>query len=252
MSHLLPRKRKRNNNLNNLNSLEELRNWWDADTERGDSSRPHHVNVKKIKPKSENQSTYIEAMTNSDVILCSGPAGSGKTAVAVGFACQYLMENKVEKIVIARPTIESGRGLGHLPGTYTAKIQPYLVPVLEEMGKYFSKEVLHGFRHNNTIELCPLEYMRGRNFHNSFMILDEAQNATMNQIKMFMTRIGRHSKAVLNGDPAQCDLDQYMKGGFDTCMTKLEGLEGISVCRLEGSDIVRNDIIARILNRLGE
>jgi phosphate starvation-inducible PhoH-like protein len=251
-SHLLPRKRKRNNNLNNLNSLEDLRNWWDSDTERGDPSRSHHVNVKKIKPKSENQSTYIEAMTNSDVILCSGPAGSGKTAVAVGFACQYLMENKVEKIVIARPTIESGRGLGHLPGTYTAKIQPYLVPVLEEMNKYFSKEVLHGFRHNNTIELCPLEYMRGRNFHNSFMILDEAQNATMNQIKMFITRIGRHSKAVLNGDPAQCDLDQYMKGGFDTCMTKLEGLEGISVCRLEGSDIVRNDIIARILSRLGE
>ena len=113
----MPRKRKRNNNLNNLNSLEELRNWWDADTEGGDSSRHRQSHIKKIKAKSENQSTYIEAMTNSDVILCSGPAGSGKTAVAVGFACQYLMENKVEKIVIARPTIESGRGLGHLPGT---------------------------------------------------------------------------------------------------------------------------------------
>ena len=233
MSHLLRRKKK-NHNVTDPNSL------------------PQHIHTKKLKPKTVNQDRYIKAISGSDVVLCSGPAGSGKTAVAVGIACQYLIENQVEKIVIARPTIESGRGLGHLPGTYTAKIQPYLVPVLEEMGKYFSRELLHGFRHNNTIELCPLEYMRGRNFHNSFMILDEAQNATMNQIKMFLTRIGRNSKALLNGDLAQCDLEHNLKGGFETCMNKLEGLEGISVCRLEGSDIVRNDIIARILSRLGE
>ena len=205
-----------------------------------------------LRPKSTNQCTYIKAIHQSDVVFCSGPAGSGKTAIAVGLACQYLIENKVDKIVITRPTIEAGRGLGHLPGTYTAKIQPYLVPVLEEMSKYLDPEALRAFRNTNMIELCPLEYMRGRNFHESFMILDEAQNATFDQIKMFITRIGKNSKAILNGDPAQTDLYADMKGGLNKCINKLVGIEGISICKLEGADIVRNDIIAKILNRLND
>ena len=162
------------------------------------------------------------------------------------------IEKRVEKIVIARPTIESGRGLGHLQGTYTAKIQPYLIPVLEEMNKYLTPEVIRLLRNSNTIELCPLEFMRGRNFHHSFMILDEAQNATFEQIKMFITRMGKESKAILNGDPAQSDLYESQRGGFDFCMDRLTDVEGIAVCQLEGNDIVRNDIIARILNKLSE
>ena len=205
-----------------------------------------------LKPKSTNQRIYVDSIHKSDITFCSGPAGSGKTAIAVGLACQYLINKQVEKIVIARPTIESGRGLGHLPGTYTAKIQPYLIPVLEEMSKYLDAETLRIFRHSNIIELCPLEYMRGRNFHGSFMILDEAQNATFEQIKMFLTRIGRNSKAVVNGDLAQTDLYADMRGGLNTCMNKLGGLEGVSICRLEGTDIVRNDIIVKILNRLND
>ena len=203
-----------------------------------------------LQPKSPNQSQYLKSIHRSDVVFCSGPAGSGKTAIAVGMACQYLLTKQVEKIVVARPTIESGRGLGHLPGTYTAKIQPYLIPVLEEMSKYLSSEALRVFRNSNTIELCPLEYMRGRNFHDTFMILDEAQNATFDQIKMFLTRIGRNSKAIINGDPQQTDLYDSMKGGFEKCINKLDGLDGVSICSLEGTDIVRNDIIAQILNRL--
>ena len=206
----------------------------------------------QLKPKSPNQLEYLKSLYKSDVVLCAGPAGSGKTAIAVACACQFLVEKKVEKIVIARPTIESGRGLGHLPGTYTAKIQPYLIPVLEEINKYLSPESVRLLRNSLTIELCPLEYMRGRNFHNSFMLLDEAQNATYDQIKMFITRMGKGSKAILNGDPAQCDLYDNQKGGFDFCMKKLIDVEGISVCQLEGKDIVRNDIIARILNKLNE
>ena len=205
-----------------------------------------------LKPKSANQRVYVNSIHKSDIIFCSGPAGSGKTAIAVGLACQYLINKQVDKIVIARPTVESGRGLGHLPGTYSAKIQPYLIPVLEEMSKYLDAETLRIFRHSNIIELCPLEYMRGRNFHGSFMILDEAQNATFDQIKMFLTRIGRSSKAVVNGDLAQTDLCANMRGGLNTCMNKLEGLEGVSICRLEGADIVRNDIIVKILNRLND
>ena len=205
-----------------------------------------------LKPKSTNQRIYIDSIHKSDIIFCSGPAGSGKTAIAVGLACQYLINKQVDKIVIARPTVESGRGLGHLPGTYSAKIQPYLIPVLEEMSKYLDAETLRQFRHSNIIELCPLEYMRGRNFHGSFMILDEAQNATFEQIKMFLTRIGRNSKAVVNGDLAQTDLYADTRGGLNTCMNKLGGLEGVSICRLEGTDIVRNDIIVKILNRLND
>ena len=205
-----------------------------------------------LKPKSTNQRVYVNSIHKSDIIFCSGPAGSGKTAIAVGLACQYLINKQVDKIVIARPTVESGRGLGHLPGTYSAKIQPYLIPVLEEMSKYLDAETLRIFRHSNIIELCPLEYMRGRNFHGSFMILDEAQNATFEQIKMFLTRIGRNSKAVVNGDLAQTDLPTDMRGGLNTCMTKLDELDGVSICKLEGTDIVRNDIIVKILNRLND
>lgn len=205
-----------------------------------------------LQPKSPNQSQYLKSIHRSDVVFCSGPAGSGKTAIAVGVACQYLLTKQIEKIVVARPTIESGRGLGHLPGTYTAKIQPYLIPILEEMSKYLSPEALRVFRNSNIVELCPLEYMRGRNFHDSFMILDEAQNATFDQIKMFLTRIGRNSKAIINGDPKQTDLYANMKGGFEKCIDRLEGIDGISICNLEGMDIVRNDIIAKILNRLND
>ena len=118
------------------------------------------------------------------------------------------------------------------------------------MSKDLTPEVIRLLRHSNTIELCPLEYMRGRNFHHSFMILDEAQNATFEQIKMFITRMGKGSKAILNGDPTQCDLYGGQKGGFSSCMEKLTGVEGVAVCTLEGKDIIRNDIIGRILSQL--
>jgi phosphate starvation-inducible PhoH-like protein len=206
----------------------------------------------QLKPKTVNQSKYLQSIDTADVVFCAGPAGSGKTAIAVACACQYLIEKRVEKIVIARPTVESGRGLGHLPGTYTAKIQPYLIPILEEMHKYLTPEAIRLLRNSNAIELCPLEYMRGRNFHHSFMILDEAQNATFEQIKMFITRMGKESKAILNGDPAQSDLYNNQRGGFSFCMDRLNDVEGIAVCKLEGDDIVRNDIIARILDKLIE
>lgn len=202
---------------------------------------------KVLKPKSKNQAEYLRCMCESDVTFCSGPAGSGKTALAVGLASQYLLEGKVEKIIITRPVVESGRGLGFLPGTLTEKILPYLIPVIEEMKLYLGTETFNQSRGQNIIELCPLEYMRGRNFHNAFMILDEAQNATFEQIKMFLTRIGLGSKAVINGDITQTDLDDRCEGGLDDCMTKLTQVDGVSICKLFGSDIVRNKIIADIL-----
>ena len=204
---------------------------------------------KSLKAKTENQQIYIDEMEDADVTLCAGPAGSGKTSVAVGLACQYLLEERVKKIIITRPVVESGRGLGHLPGTLVEKINPYLVPIIEEMNMYLTPTRVDMLRDNGTIELCPLEYMRGRNFHECFMILDEAQNATFEQIKMFMTRIGRKSKAVINGDLKQSDLGNA-SGGLERCMDTLELVEGVAICELDYSDIISSDVVARILKQL--
>jgi phosphate starvation-inducible PhoH-like protein len=212
--------------------------------------QPIRPSRKTLKAKTENQAEYIRSMVESDVTFCSGPAGSGKTAVAVGLACEYLLEDKIEKIVITRPVVESGRGIGFLPGSLTEKVHPYMVPIIEEMKLYLGMETYNSMRTTNTIEICPLEYMRGRNFHGTFMILDEAQNATFEQIKMFLTRIGIGSKAVINGDLDQTDLRGDAYGGLSVCMDKLNNLKGLSICKLDNSDIVRNDIISRILVRL--
>lgn len=207
-------------------------------------------NRKILKPKSVNQENYIISMVENDVTVCTGPAGSGKSSVAVGLACGWLLENKIEKIIITRPTVENGRGLGYLPGNKDEKIHPYLVPILEEMEQYLGKMTLTKYREAGIIEMCPLEYMRGRNFHNSFMILDEAQNATYEQIKMFLTRIGMNSTAVIEGDPQQSDLPYNMRGAIMDIKEKLFGLQGVGVCELQATDIVRNPIIGRILERL--
>lgn len=206
---------------------------------------------KVLRPKTRNQESYMGEIHKSDVTFCSGPAGSGKTSVSVGMACEYLIEKKVDKIIITRPVVESGRGLGHLPGTLVEKINPYLIPILEEMNNYLTKNTVETYRNRNIIELCPLEYMRGRNFHNCFMILDEAQNATFEQIKMFITRIGKDSKAVINGDLRQSDLGKQ-QGGLHTCMEKLVEVSGVGVCELDYSDIVRSDIVSKILMRLNK
>ena len=206
---------------------------------------------KILRPKTRNQEAYMQSINKSDVTFCSGPAGSGKTSVSVGMACEYLIEKKVDKIIITRPVVESGRGLGHLPGTLVEKINPYLIPILEEMNQYLTKNTVETYRSRDIIELCPLEYMRGRNFHNCFMILDEAQNATFEQIKMFITRIGKDSKAVINGDLRQSDLDKH-QGGLKTCMDKLVEVSGVGVCKLDYSDIERSGIVSKILLTLNK
>lgn len=212
--------------------------------------QPVRPTRKSLKPKTKNQEDYIISMSQSDVTFCSGPAGTGKTAVAVGLACEYLLNERIEKIIITRPVVETGRGLGFLPGSLVEKIQPYLVPIVEEMKLYLTPETYNSLRASNRIEMCPLEYMRGRNFHSTFMILDEAQNATYEQIKMFLTRIGMGSKAVINGDTTQTDLRDGVNGGLDLCIDRLADLGGVSICELTDSDIVRNNIISKILKRL--
>jgi len=212
--------------------------------------KPIRPSRKKLKPKTENQENYIIEMAESDVTFCCGPAGSGKTAVAVGMACEYFLTDKIEKIVVTRPVVESGRRIGFLPGTLNEKVHPYMVPIIEEMKLYLGVETYNSMRTTNTIEICPLEYMRGRNFHNTFMILDEAQNAEFEQIKMFVTRIGIGSKAVINGDLDQTDLRGHADGGLNDFINALTDLDGVGICELTNKDIVRNGIISKILDRL--
>jgi len=205
---------------------------------------------RRLKPKTENQAKYIRSMIESDVTICIGPAGTGKTTIAVGLGCQYLLENKVNKIIVTRPVVESGKGLGFLPGTFQDKIHPYLVPIFDEMNLYLSKEIAEKWLREKRVEICPLEYMRGRNFHDSFIILDEAQNATYKQIKMLVTRMGSRSKCVINGDIEQTDLPQSISGALEECVDRLENLKGVSIVELERCDIIRNKIISSILDRL--
>ena len=204
---------------------------------------------RRLKPKTENQADYIRLMADNIVTMCHGPAGTGKTSVSVGLACEYLTEGKIKKIIITRPVVESSRkGLGYLPGSFKDKIHPYLIPVLEEMDLYLNSQQSKRFLDSDIIEIVPLEYMRGRNFHNAFMILDEAQNATFEQIKMFITRMGKNSKVLINGDINQDDLRG--RSGLDHCMHKLSDIKGVAICRLTYDDIQRNGIIGRVLNAL--
>jgi phosphate starvation-inducible PhoH-like protein len=210
----------------------------------------HTKRRKSLKAKTKNQEEYIRAIEDNDVTLCTGPAGTGKTAVSVGLACDYLLDKRVEKIIVTRPVIESGRGLGFLPGTFEEKIHPYLIPVLEEMEYRLNSSRVQAYRDEGKIEVCPLEYMRGRNFHNCFMILDEAQNATFEQLKMFITRIGWDSKAVINGDMDQTDLTHVEQGGLDKLLYRLDEVDGVGIAELTEDDIIRNKIISRILKAL--
>ena len=205
---------------------------------------------KEFQPKTNGQEEYVRSIIESDITFCTGPAGSGKTACAVGIGCEHLLKDKFNQIVITRPVVETGRnGLGYLPGDMENKIHPYLVPILDEMHIYLGKHRTEYFTQSGKIRIVPLEYMRGYNFHRSFIILDEAQNATLNQIKMLLTRIGRHSTVVVTGDLSQSDLsEEHM--GLKVCIDKLKSVRGVAIVELTHQDIVRNGIISRILEKL--
>jgi phosphate starvation-inducible PhoH-like protein len=204
----------------------------------------------RLKPRTENQKEYIRIAAENSVTFCQGVAGSGKTHIAVGMALEYLLDNKVKKIIITRPVVESGEKIGYLPGTAEEKLHPYLLPLLDEVNHFISSSHYSGLKTNNKIEIVPLGLMRGRNFHDCFIVADECQNASYDQLKMLITRLGRESKMILTGDTSQSDLHRHMQGGFYSMMEALENVDGIGVAKLAFSDIVRNPIIEKILIRL--
>ena len=204
----------------------------------------------RLKPRTDNQKEYIRTIAESVVTFCQGVAGSGKTHIAIGMALEYLLDDKVKKIIITRPVVESGEKIGYLPGTAEEKLHPYLLPILDEICYFVPMSYYASLKLNNKIEIVPLGLMRGRNFHNCFIVADECQNATYDQLKMLLTRIGNGSKMVLTGDISQSDLNRNMRGGFLDLFRGLNNVDDIGISQLFNSDIVRNPIIGKILTRL--
>lgn len=204
----------------------------------------------RLKPRSSNQSELIRTIVENTITFCQGVAGSGKTHIAVGLALEYLLDDKVSRIIITRPVVESGERIGFLPGTAEEKLHPYLLPILDEIAHFIPMSQYINLKTQHKIEIVPLGLMRGRNFHNCFIVADECQNASYDQLKMLLTRIGNDSKMVLTGDISQSDLQRHMRGGFLDLINALGDVEGIGVAQLHNSDIVRNPIIGKILARL--
>jgi len=202
---------------------------------------------KSIIPRSEKQKDYVRALRQSEIIISAGPAGTGKTFLAVAVGLTMLLEKKIERIILSRPAVEAGERLGFLPGDMKEKVDPYLRPLYDSLYDLFHFEKIQRMIEIGDIEIAPLAFMRGRTLKNSFAILDEAQNATDTQIKMFLTRIGENSKIVVNGDPSQIDLPNKNMSGLDRSKKILSNLNEISVVDFDHSDVVRHPLVSKIV-----
>ncbi len=206
------------------------------------------VKGKPIKPKTIGQRDYINAIQNNTVTLGIGPAGTGKTYLAVAAAVNAFREKKVNRIILTRPAIEAGEKLGFLPGDLQSKVDPYLRPLYDGLYDMIGPEAFQRYMERGTIEVAPLAYMRGRTLDDSFIILDEAQNTTPEQMKMFLTRLGFNSKAVITGDITQIDLPDGKSSGLRDAMRVLDGIEDVAMCMLSSKDVVRHVLVQRIIN----
>ncbi len=201
-----------------------------------------------VKARTLAQSTYIRALEKNDLVFGVGPAGTGKTYLAVAYAAQCLERGVVERIILSRPAVEAGERLGFLPGDMREKVDPYLRPLYDALDDVLPPEKVERDLELGVIEIAPLAFMRGRTLANAFVILDEAQNTTTMQMKMFLTRLGENSKMVVTGDPSQIDLPPGIKSGLDEAVGLLADVQGISAVRFTGADVVRRDLVAKIVN----
>ena len=202
---------------------------------------------RSVIPRSERQKKYVRALKESDIIISTGPAGTGKTYLAVAVALTMLLEKKIERIILSRPAVEAGERLGFLPGDMKEKVDPYLRPLYDSLYDLLDFEKIQKRIEIGDIEIAPIAFMRGRTLKNSFAILDEAQNATDTQIKMFLTRIGENSKIIINGDPSQIDLPNKNLSGLNRSKRLLGHLKEISVVDFDHSDVVRHPLVSKIV-----
>ena len=202
---------------------------------------------KTVWPKTKNQKEFINALASNQIIFASGPAGTGKTFLAIAYALEEVFSGRKNKIVMTRPVVEAGESLGFLPGDLSQKLNPYLRPLYDAMDLLLNPQQIKRLEENGTIEIAPLAYMRGRSLNNSVVILDEAQNTTSGQMRMFLTRIGESSTAVITGDPTQIDLPKKSDSEFTEAMSILCGIESLSVVRFSHRDTVRSRIVREIV-----
>ena len=201
-----------------------------------------------VTAKTPGQKEIFKASANHDIVFAIGPAGTGKTYTSVALAVKALKERKVQKIILARPAVEAGENLGFLPGDLKEKIDPYLRPLYDALEDFIDQDKLNLHLQKNVIEIAPLAYMRGRTLNNAFVILDEAQNATKTQMKMFLTRIGFNSRAIITGDITQTDLPKRQQSGLATIPRILKNIDGIEFVYLDDKDVVRHKLVKDIIN----
>jgi phosphate starvation-inducible PhoH-like protein len=221
--------------------LHPLRTGWDPIDERRDQSYK-----RTVRPQNENQRRLIEAMEDHPLTLAVGPAGTGKTYLAIATAVRQLEEGRIDRIVLSRPAVEAGENLGYLPGTMEEKLVPYLRPLYDALSDRTGGKRLKALIADGTIEIAPIAYMRGRTLNNCFVVIDEAQNCTYGQIKMLLTRLGWHSRMVITGDPDQSDLLPGVSGLADIAH-RLEALDDIAVVQLTDRDVVRHPLVSCML-----
>lgn len=200
-----------------------------------------------IKPKSANQRKLVESSLQNDLVFALGPAGTGKTYIAVALAVRALKNREVKRIIITRPAVEAGENLGFLPGDLQEKLDPYLRPIYDALSDMVPAEKLKYYQETRVIEIAPLAYMRGRTLHDAFVLLDEAQNTTSEQIKMFLTRMGPNSKVIITGDQTQVDLPTRQKSGLSEALKVLKDVKGIGVVKLSGKDVMRHKLVKAII-----
>src|SRR5689334_12290855 len=217
-----------------------------------EEGRERSFGKRSIQPKSVNQRRYVEAIEKNDMVFGVGPAGTGKTYLAVAMAISALAAKKVNRIILARPAVEAGERLGFLPGTLQEKVDPYLRPLYDALYDMLDPEKVDRYLEKNVIEIAPIAFMRGRTLNDSFVILDEAQNTTSEQMKMFVTRLGFNSKAVITGDITQIDLPSARRSGLLEAADVLKGVDGLSFVHFDEADVVRHHLVQRIVRAYDE
>lgn len=215
---------------------------------KGDETIVHGVNGKIITAQTQNQRKMVDLMDKNDMLFAVGPAGTGKTYTAVALAVRALKEKSVRRIILTRPAVESGENLGFLPGDLKEKLDPYMQPLYDGLRDMISPEKLQAFIENGTIQIAPLAFMRGRTLDDAFVILDEAQNTTHSQMKMFLTRMGKHAKFIITGDPGQIDLPRKQVSGLKESLLALKDIKGIAMVYLDDKDVVRHRLVKEIIS----
>ena len=208
----------------------------------------HGVGGKIIKARTVNQSRLVESITTNDLVFAVGPAGTGKTYTGVAMAVKALKNKDVKRIVLTRPAVEAGENLGFLPGDLKEKLDPYMQPLYDALRDMIPAEKLASYIEKGTIQIAPMAFMRGRTLDDAFVILDEAQNTTHNQMKMFLTRMGKNTKFVITGDPGQIDLPRRVISGLKEALLILSDVKGIDVIQLDGRDVIRHQLVKKVIN----